>query len=77
MPDWFTWPSDLLLSIGGMITSCFVSRDVSSFGGIQTMVAILMLAAVVASIVGGQSAAEFFLAALQASRGRRHSPPSR
>jgi hypothetical protein len=73
MPDWLTWPADLLLGIGGIITSWFISKDESSFEGIQTMVAILLLAALVASIVHGQTLAEFVRLALQASRKRRHS----
>jgi hypothetical protein len=72
MPDWLTWPADLLLGIGGIITSWFVSKDESSFVGIQTMVAMLVVAALVASIVYGQSLAEFGRLALQASRKRRH-----
>jgi hypothetical protein len=73
MPDWLTWPADLLLGIGGIITSWFISKDESSFEGIQTMVAILLLAALVASIVHGQTLAEFARLALQDSRKRRHS----
>ncbi len=77
MPDWFTWPADMLLSIGGIVTSWFISKDELSFGGIQTMVAILLLAALVGSIVYGQSLADVFRRALQASRKRHHSPSSR
>ena len=73
MPDWLTWPADLLLGIGGIITSWFISKDESSFVDIQTMVAILLLAALVASIVHGQSLTEFVRLALQAGRKRRHS----
>jgi hypothetical protein len=73
MPDWLTWPADLLLGIGGIITSWFISKEETSFVGIQTMVAILLLAALVASIVHGQTLAEFVRLALQASRKRRHS----
>jgi hypothetical protein len=39
------------------------------------MAAILVLSAVVASVVGGQSVAEFFRLASQVSRKGRHSPP--
>ena len=77
MPDWLTWPADLLLYVSGFVTSWFVGKDEASFGGIQTMVAILLLAALVASIVYAQSLAEFVRAALQASRNRHHSPPLR
>ncbi len=71
MPDWLTWPADLLLRIGGIITSWFVGKDEISFAGIQTMAAILALAALVASIVYGQSLAEFAWLALQSRRRRR------
>ena len=73
MPDWLAWPAELLLGIGGLITSWFVGKDEASFVGIQTMVAILLLAALVASIVYGQSLAEFARLALRDSRKRRHS----
>ena len=71
MPDWLTWPADLLLGIGGLVTSWFVGKDEASFVGIQTMVAILALAVLVASIVYGQSLAEFVRSALQARRRTR------
>jgi hypothetical protein len=71
MPDWLTWPADLLLGIGGIITSWVVSKNEPSFVGIQTMVAILVLVALVASVVYGQSLAEFVRLTLQASRKRR------
>jgi hypothetical protein len=73
MPDWLTWPADLLLGIGGIVTSWFVSRDEASFTGIQTMVTILLLAALVAWIAGGQSLAEFVRSALQVRQTKRHS----
>jgi hypothetical protein len=73
MPDWLTWPADLLLGIGGIVTSWFVSRDEASFTGIQTMVAILLLAALVAWISGGQSLAGFVRSALQVMQTKRHS----
>ncbi len=73
MPDWLTWPADLLLGIGGVIASWFVSKDEPSFVAVQMMVATLVLAALVASIVYGQSLAEFVRLALQANRKRQHS----
>jgi hypothetical protein len=57
MSDWLTWPADLLLGIAGIVTSWFVRTEESSFSGIRTMVAMLLLAALVASIVYGQSLA--------------------
>ena len=60
MSDWLTWPAELLLSIAGIIASCFVSKTEPSFDGIRTMIAILLVAAIVGSIVCGQSFAEFF-----------------
>jgi hypothetical protein len=73
MPDWLTWPADLLLGIGGIVTGWFVGKDEVSFEGIQTMVAILLLAALVAWIACGQSLAEFVRSALQARQKNRHS----
>ena len=66
MTDWLTWPADLLLRIAGIITGWFVSSDEPSFGGIQTMVAILLLGPLIASIVEGQVVARFARLALQA-----------
>jgi hypothetical protein len=31
MVDWLTWPADLLLSVGGIVASWFVSKDTPSF----------------------------------------------
>ncbi len=78
MPDWFTWPADLLLSIGGIVTSWFISKDASSFGGIQTMVSMLLLAVLVGCIAYRQSVADVFRLALRTSRkGHHHPPPAR
>ena len=77
MPHWVSWPADLLLSIGSIIASWFASQAEASFSGIQTMVALLVLAAVIGAIVYGQSVAELFRLALHASRQRRNPPPSR
>ncbi len=54
MPDWLGWLADLLMAVGGIITGCFISKEAPAFTGIQTMVAILILAALVGSIVYGQ-----------------------
>lgn len=59
MLGWLGWIADLLLAIGGIIAGWFVSKDASSFTGIQTMVAMMILTALVASIAYGQSVAEF------------------
>ncbi len=68
MPDWLTWPADLLLDIGGTIAGWFVSKDENSFMTIQMMVSTLVLAAVVASFVYGRSLARFVRLVFRASR---------
>jgi ABC-type amino acid transport system permease subunit len=73
MPDLLTWPADLLLGIGAGIAGWFVSKDEPSFEALQMMLATLVLAALVASIVYGQTLAELVRSALQARRKRRHS----
>jgi threonine/homoserine/homoserine lactone efflux protein len=51
MLDWLLWPSDLLLSAGGMIASLFISKDAPSFVAVQMVVATMVLAAIVCAIV--------------------------
>ncbi len=68
MPDWLTWPADLLLDIGGSIAGWFVSKDENSFMTIQMMVSALVLAALVASIVYGRSLAKFVRLVFRVSR---------
>jgi hypothetical protein len=51
MPDWLTWPADLLLWIGGVVAGWFFSKDAASFTDVQTAFAALVLAAFVALLV--------------------------
>lgn len=44
---WLTWPAELILSAGGIVTSWFVSRDSPSFEALQMGFASLVLAAIV------------------------------
>lgn len=67
--DWLTWPANLLLRIGAIVASWFVSEDSPSFPVIQMMVATLVLAAVVSLIVYLQSVSDFW-------RSRWKAPPS-
>ena len=67
--DWLTWPANLLLKLGALVASWFVSADTPSFGVIQMMVATLVLAAVVSLIVFLQSLTNFW-------RSHRNAPPS-
>jgi membrane protein YdbS with pleckstrin-like domain len=57
--DWLTWPANLLLKLGAVVASWFVSADVPSFGVIQMMVATLVLAAVLFVIVYSQSLTDY------------------
>lgn len=67
--DWLTWPATLLLRLGAVVASWFVSADMPSFAVIQMMVATLVLAAVLFLIVYLQLLADSW-------RSRRKAPPS-
>ena len=71
MADWLTWPADLLLGIGAIVASWFVSEDKPNFVVIQMMVATLVLAAIVALLVYGQSLVEYFQSVSKARRTKR------
>ena len=60
MLDWLTWPADVLLAVGSVVASLFVSKDAPSFVVIQMMVATLVLAAFVALIVYWQALADYW-----------------
>ena len=60
MLDWLSWPADALLYIGGIVASWIVSRDAPDFIVVQMMIATLVLAAVVATVVYWQSFVEFW-----------------
>jgi len=60
MPEWLSWPADLLLGAGAVIARWFVDQNEPSFVVIQMMVATLVLAAIVALIVYWSSLAEFW-----------------
>jgi hypothetical protein len=51
MPDWITWPTDVLLWIGGVISGWFFSKEATSFTDVQTAFAALVLAAFVTLLV--------------------------
>jgi hypothetical protein len=63
MLDWLTWPADALLYAGGIVASWIVSKDAPEFIVIQMMIATLVLAAVVATVVYWQSLIEFLKSA--------------
>ncbi|HYW61006.1 MAG TPA: hypothetical protein VE909_10800 [Xanthobacteraceae bacterium] len=60
MPEWLSWPADLLLGAGAVIAGWFVDQNEPSFIVIQMMVATLVLAGIVALIVYWSSLAEFW-----------------
>jgi hypothetical protein len=60
MLDWLSWLADLLLNVGGLVASWFLSKDAPSFMVLQMMVATLVLAAVVSVFVYWQSLVEFW-----------------
>jgi membrane protein YdbS with pleckstrin-like domain len=57
--DWLTWPAALLLRVGAVVASWFVSEDAPGFPVMQMMVATLVLAALVSLIVYLQSLTGF------------------
>jgi hypothetical protein len=59
MPDWLTWPADLLLWIGGVVAGWFFSKDATNFSDVQTAFAALVLAAFVALLIFGRSLFEY------------------
>ena len=59
MPEWLSWPADLLLGAGALVGGLFVDRNEPSFIVIQMMIATLLLAAIVALIVYWPSLAEY------------------
>ena len=59
MPEWLSWPADLLLGAGAVIARWFVDQNEPSFVVIQMMVATLVLAAFVALLVFWQSLFEY------------------
>ena len=59
MPDWLTWPADLLLWIGGVVAGWFFSKDAPGFTDVQTAFAALVLAAFVALLVFWRSLFEY------------------
>jgi hypothetical protein len=69
MLDWLTWPATVLLRAGGVVAGWIVSEDAPSFLVIQMMVATLVLAAAVTSIVYLQSLSDYW-------RSRWKIPPS-
>jgi len=71
MADWLTWPADLLLGIGAIVASWFVSEDKPNFVVIQMMVATLVLAAIVGMLVYGQSLIGYCQSVLRARRTKR------
>ena len=63
MLDWLTWPADALLFAGGIVASWIVSKDAPEFIVIQMMIATLVLAAVVATVMYWQLFVEFWKSA--------------
>jgi hypothetical protein len=63
MLDWLSWPADALLYIGGIVASWIVSSDAPDFIVVQMMIATLVLAAVVATVVYWQTFVEFWKSA--------------
>jgi hypothetical protein len=59
MPDWLTWPADLLLWIGGVVAGWFFNKDAPGFTDVQTAFAALVLAAFVALLVFWRSLFEY------------------
>jgi hypothetical protein len=59
MPDWLTWPADLLMWIGGVVAGWFFTKESSSFTNVQTACAALVLAALVTLLVYWRSLFEF------------------
>ncbi len=58
--DWFSWPADVLLNMGGWVASWFFDKDAASFTVEQMMFATLVLAAIVALIVYWETVVEYW-----------------